>query len=196
MDPDWLLRWQEAAARAVAEDFQNLWARVLVDEVRQPGSHSLRTLAFLASLSRSDVEALMLAARLDMGGFICSDAPGYFHADIHAPLFDLLRDMGLMQDERKGSVTLRSVSRADFRAVVRCQNKALFLRGEGLQVTLPVHQFSRLGREVIGLIPAMADTAYLFAVATALKKRGFQIEIGDWFGQDGGGGLFSEQMTV
>jgi hypothetical protein len=79
---------------------------------------------------------------------------------------------------------------------VRCQNKALFIRGDGLQLTLPVYPFSRLGREVVGLISAMADTAYLFAVANALKKRGFQIEIGDWFGQDGGGGLFSEQITV
>ncbi|HQV40995.1 MAG: DUF2806 domain-containing protein [Moraxellaceae bacterium] len=196
LDPDWLLRWQEAAARAVAEDFQHLWARVLVDEVCQPGSHSLRTLTVLTSLSRSDVEALMLAARLDLGGFICRDAPSYFHADIHEPLFEQLRDMGLMSDDNKGMMTLRSVSREHFRAVVRCQNKALFIRGDGLQLSLPVHPFNRLGREVVSLISAKADTAYLFAVANAVKKRGFQVEIGDWFGQDGGSGLFSEQITV
>lgn len=196
VDPDWLLRWQEAAARAVAEDFQSLWARVLVNEVRHPGSHSLRTLSFLSSLSRSDVESLMLVARLDLGGFICRDAPGYFHADIHGPLFEQLRDMGLMGDESKGMVTLKSVSREDFRAVMRCQNKALFIRGDGLQLTMPVYPFSRLGREVVALIPGMADTAYLFSVGNGLKKRGFQVEIGDWFGQEGGGGLFSEQMTI
>src|SRR5690606_13751855 len=69
VDPDWLLRWQESAARAVATDFQDLWARVLVDEVRQPGSHSLRTLAWLGTLSRADVETLGICARLDLGGF-------------------------------------------------------------------------------------------------------------------------------
>lgn len=196
VDPDWLLRWQESAARAVAEDFQALWARVLVNEVRHPGSHSLRTLSFLSALSRSDVESLMLAARLDLGGFICRDAPGYFHADIHGPLFEQLRDMGLMGDESKGMVTLKSVSREHFRAVMRCQNKALFIRGDGLQLTMPVHPFSRLGREVVALIPGMADTAYLFSVGNGLKKRGFQVEIGDWFGQEDGGGLFSEQMTI
>lgn len=196
VDPDWLLRWREAAARAVAEDFQALWARVLIDEVRQPGAHSLRTLAFLATLSRSDVELLMLAARLDLGGFICRDAPGYFHDEIHGPLLEQLRDMGLMGDDSKGMVTLKSVSREGFRAVMRCQNKALFIRGDGLQLTMPVHPFSRLGREVVALIPGMADTAYLFAVGNGLKKRGFQVDIGDWFGQDGGGGLFSEQMTI
>lgn len=196
VDADWLLRWQEAAARAVAEDFQNLWARVLVNEVRQPGTHSLRTLAFLATLSRSDVEALMLAARLDFGGFICRDAPGYFNADIHEPLFVQLRDMGLMGDESKGMVTLKSVSREGFRAVMRCQNKALFIRGDGLQLTMPVYPLSRLGREVVGLVPAMSDTAYLFAVGNGLKKRDFQVEIGGWFGQEGGSGLFSEQMKI
>lgn len=196
VDADWLLRWQESAARAVAEDFQNLWARVLVNEVRQPGTHSLRTLAFLSSLSRSDVEALMLVTRLDLGGFICRDAPGYFHADIHGPLFEQLRDMGLLGDESKGMVTLKSVSREGFRAVMRCQNKALFIRGDGLQLTMPVYPFSRLGHEVIGLVPGMADTAYLFAVGNGLKKRGLQVDIGDWFGQEGGSGLFSEQMQI
>ena len=104
--------------------------------------------------------------------------------------------MGLMSDDNKGMMTLRSVSREHFRAVVRCQNKALFIRGDGLQLSLPVHPFNRLGREVVSLISAKADTAYLFAVANAVKKRGFQVEIGDWFGQDGGSGLFSEQITV
>lgn len=196
VDADWLLRWQEAAARAVAEDFQNMWARVLVNEVRHPGSHSLRTLAFLATLSRSDVEMLMLATRLDLGGFICRDAPAYFNDAIHGPLFEQLRDMGLMGDDSKGMVTLKSVSREDFRAVLRCQGKALFIRGDGLQLTMPVHPFTRLGREVVGLFQGLADTAYLFAVGNGLKKRGFQVDIGDWFGQDGGTGLFSEQMKI
>ncbi|MDP2229080.1 MAG: DUF2806 domain-containing protein [Moraxellaceae bacterium] len=196
VDADWLLRWQEAAARAVAEDFQSLWARVLLNEVRQPGTHSLRTLAFLATLSRSDLEALSLITRLDLGGFVCREAPGYFHADIHEPLLEHLRDIGLVSEDRKATLTLKSVSKEEFRVVLRCQAKALFIRGEGLHLTLAVYPFTRLGREVIGLFNGMADTAYLVAVGNALKQRGCQVDIGDWFGQKGGTGLFSEQMSL
>lgn len=196
VDADWLLRWQDAAARAVATEFQDLWARVLVNEVRQPGTHSLRTLAFLATLSRSDVEALNLVTRLDLGGFVCHEAPGYFHAAIHEPLFEHLRNIGLLAEDRHDTLTLKSVAQEDFRVVLRCQSKALFIRGDGLHLTLAVCPFTRLGKEVIPLFTGLPDTAYLFAVGNALKKRGYQVEIGDWFGQKGGSGLFSEQMSL
>lgn len=196
VDPDWLLRWQEAAARAVAEDFQALWARVLVNEVIQPGTYSLRTLAFLATLSRSDVEALSLVTRLDFGGYVCHEAPGYFHDAVHGPLFDHLRSIGLLAEGKPTSLTLSSVARDHFRLVLRCQGKALFVQGDGLHLTLAVLPFTRLGREVVPLFTGIPDTAYLFAVGNALKKRGYQVEIGDWFGQKGGSGLFSEQMSL
>ncbi|MFN3586117.1 MAG: DUF2806 domain-containing protein [Moraxellaceae bacterium] len=196
VDADWLLRWQEAAARAVAEDFQLLWARVLVNEVMQPGTHSLRTLAFLATLSRSDVEALNLVTRLDFGGYVCHEAPGYFHAAIHGPLFEHLRNIGLLAEGKPGSLTLASVARDSFRIVLRCQGKALFVQGEGLHLTLAVLPFTRLGKEVVPLFTGIPDTAYLFAVGNALKQRGYRVEMGDWFGQKGGSGLFSEQMAL
>ena len=60
---------------------------------------------------------------------------------------------------------------------------------------LPVFRLTRFGREVFSLCQADADTAYLLAVASELKKRGFTIRLGDWMG-DGVQGLFAERMAV
>jgi hypothetical protein len=194
VDADWLLRWQESAARAVATDFQEMWARVLVDEVRQPGTHSLRTLAFLATLSRADMTTISFMTRLDLGGFICRDAAAYFQHDIHAPMFAQMEAMGLIQPGAE-KIVLRTVADDRFRAVLRCQNKALYLEGEGSELTLGAWLFTPLGREVNGLFTGRPDTGYLFALGNALKRRGYHIDIGDWQGP-GSSGFFSEKISL
>lgn len=194
VDADWLLRWQESAARAVATDFQEMWACVLVDEVRQPGSHSLRTLAFLATLSRADMTTIRFMTRLDLGGFICRDASAYFQRDIHEPMFAQMEVMGLVQAGAE-KVVLRTVSESGFRAVLRCQSKALYLEGEGSELELGAWLFTPLGREVNALFTDRPDTGYLFALGNALKRRGYRIDIGDWQGQ-AGGGFFSEKISL
>lgn len=194
VDADWLLRWQESAARVSATDFQDLWARVLVDEVRQPGSHSLRTLVWLVTLSRADVETIRIVSRLDLGGFVCHEATGYFKEDIHEPMFMQLMDMGLVEDRADASITLRTTVPSGFRSVLRCHSKALVIEGVGEELSLAVRQFTRLGREIFPLFAGSADSAYLFAVGNNLKKRGFKVDIGDWSAK--GGGQFAEKMKL
>jgi hypothetical protein len=198
VDADWLTRWKEAAARAVATDFQDMWARVLVDEVRQPGSHNLRTLAWLNTVSKADMTTLRFMLRLDLGGFISLEAAGYFNKDIHGPMFTQMEAMGFLQPD-PGKTRIKSVEEKNFRAVLRCQNKALYIEGEdeGSEMPMLARTFTALGREVSVLFaPGMADTAYLFAVGNALKKRGFRIDIGDWMTSEGAKGLFSEKMSL
>lgn len=177
VDADWLLRWQEAAGRAVATDFQDLWARVLVDEVRQPGTHSLRVLSFLATLSRADVETIRIVARLDLGGYVCRQAPGYFQADIHDPMFQLLEDMGLMDADAAAEVLLQSTVAGGLKVMLRCHGKALVIEGIGQSLALPVRRFTRMGREVFALFGGSADSAYLFAVGNALKQGGYKASL-------------------
>jgi hypothetical protein len=106
--------------------------------------------------------------------------------------------MGFLQPD-PGKVRIRSVEEQNFRAVLRCQNKALYIEGpdEGSELTLLARSFTALGREISVLFNAgMADTGYLFALGNALKKRGYHIDIGDWLGKGGEKGLFSEKMSL
>lgn len=177
VDADWLLRWQDSAERVVATDFQDLWARILVDETRQPGSHSLRTLGWLATLSRADVETISIAARLDLGGFLCREATGYFKDEIHAPMFAQLAEMGLIDDRDDATMTFRTTAKSGLRIVLRCYHKSLVVEGVGEELSLSAYPFTRLGREIFPLFAGTGDSAYLFAISNGLKKRGFKVEL-------------------
>lgn len=196
VEPDWLWRWKEMACRAVSDDFQDMWARVLVQEVCRPGIHSLRILHFLSLLSSADIATVRLMARLDLGGFICRDASGYYMDEVHEPMLEHMRQMGLISDQEEQAVTLKSVTEQGFRCVLRCQGKALYIEGDDEAPRLSIIPFTLLGREVVSLFPGMADSAYLFALGNELKRRGFRIDIGDWVGQAGGSGLFIEKMSL
>lgn len=195
VDPDWLLRWQENAGRAVAADFQDMWASVLVDEVRQPGTHSLRTLAFLATISKADLTIIRFVMRLNVQGFVCFEAEQYFQPDIHEPMLLQMVDMGLLEPDI-GLVRIRSVADSSFRAVLRSHDKALYIEGDGRELAVKAQKFTALGGRISTLFGGKPDTGYLFALGNALKKRQFRVEIGDWLGQSGGGGLFSEKMSL
>lgn len=195
VDADWLLRWQENAGRAVAKDFQDMWARVLVDEVRQPGTHCLRTQAFLASISRADMTVIRFMAPLDLQGFICLEASNYFNNDIHDPMFAQMADMGLLESEKE-LVRLRSVTEKGFRAVLRCHDKAIYIEGEGRELAVSAHRFTALGRRVVSVLGGASNAGYLFALGNALKKRNYRVDIGDWRGQSDGKGFFSEKMSL
>ena len=47
VDPDWFIRWRNAARDVSGHEAQQLWARVLVEEAKAPGAISLRTVEFL-----------------------------------------------------------------------------------------------------------------------------------------------------
>lgn len=51
VDNDWLTRFFRIAEDVTNEDMQNLWSKILADEIEKPNSYSLRTLELLKDLS-------------------------------------------------------------------------------------------------------------------------------------------------
>lgn len=53
---DWIRVWTDSVERVFDETVRNLWARILVGEVRTTGSYSIRTLNALSGITRKDAE--------------------------------------------------------------------------------------------------------------------------------------------
>lgn len=53
---DWFIRFYEAAGNISNESMQELWAKILAGEIRNPSSYSLRTLDVLKNLTQNDGE--------------------------------------------------------------------------------------------------------------------------------------------
>ena len=55
---EWFERWREYSEKANIEEMQELWAKILNQEIRYGGSISLRTLDFLRSISRKEAKMI------------------------------------------------------------------------------------------------------------------------------------------
>jgi hypothetical protein len=63
LDEDWLYLHSLGARKVSDEDMQTLWARILAEEVKEPGSFSKRTLRFLETLDKTDAEMFTTLCR-------------------------------------------------------------------------------------------------------------------------------------
>jgi len=52
----WMLQFLNSSKYATEEEVQNLWARILSDEVASPGSYSLRTIKTLETMTKKDAD--------------------------------------------------------------------------------------------------------------------------------------------
>lgn len=199
VDPDWLNRWRAGAREIASVALKRYWARLLAGEVLRPGTYSTSTLEFFRVASGTELEMLHIGARFCFHGFIYRDPARYFSPRLHYPTFQSLEDLGLLRGvyDRNEHWSLRSQTREQFRAILPCQHRAIFLESDdpAAQVHIPVFRMTRLGREVFSLCRVESDTAYLAAVARALKEYGFQVQLGDWTGE-GEQALFTEHMEM
>lgn len=68
VDKDWLNRFLDYAEGVSEEEMQNIWAKILAGEVKQPKSFSLRTLNVLRNMTKEDAELFVEVSKYVFGG--------------------------------------------------------------------------------------------------------------------------------
>ena len=63
VDKDWFSRWRAEARLVTSDELRRMWARILVEEVKEPETVSLKTLSVLKNLSKTDIEIFKKVAR-------------------------------------------------------------------------------------------------------------------------------------
>lgn len=85
VDEDWRTRFFDKAQNVSNEALQEIWAKILANEVSSPGSISLRTLNILSDLTKTEGELFQI---------VCSISAG--HVGIyHSPITKIFKDFGL-----------------------------------------------------------------------------------------------------
>lgn len=197
----WLARWWEAAMDSHTESLQLMWAKILGKEVTKPGSFPLRAIEFMRGVSDSDAEVIRIVSRFSFGEYIFIDANQYFSPEIHEAMFDRLEEWGLIRGKLIGEFfkSIPSNDEKAFSAVMRCQNKALYIHAEDhdVQLTFPIYQVTEMGQAIFSLGTGDADMGYLWAVSTEIKEHGFDVTLGDWLEQrDSKHGLLQAKLQV
>ncbi|MGE4310273.1 DUF2806 domain-containing protein [Desulfovibrio sp.] len=70
VSPDWFARWRREAQVIGDQELQNLWGRILAEEVKAPQSVSLNTLDVLKNISANDAESFSDIAKLKINHII------------------------------------------------------------------------------------------------------------------------------
>ena len=70
VDKDWFSRWRAEARLVTSDELRRMWARILVEEVKDPETVSLKTLDILKNLTKKDIDVFIKVARLHIGHLI------------------------------------------------------------------------------------------------------------------------------
>ncbi|AWH49940.1 hypothetical protein C1925_12675 [Stenotrophomonas sp. SAU14A_NAIMI4_5] len=183
-DPDWLERWRENASSTSVERMQDLWAQVLVREVRRPGSFSLRAMDLLRCIDSREAAKIEKVAPLAVNGrFIfvrrTTDESERWIAFGEAVE---LQELGILAGVGGSGIGLQmtSTSSDDFSLGVRVGPYGLGLRGEDASLTVQLTGFkiTAIGSEILQLVAAEPEVSYVEDVGLFLKQQGLNVSLG------------------
>lgn len=178
VDPDWFARWRSFAEDVSKEDMQRLWGRLLAGEVKNPGSYSIHTLAFLSRMSVSDADLISQLAPFRVDNMILADS------------LDLLEKQGITfnkliyLDEIN---VISSITKVRCGKIVHCHEDKRYVRldfgklcmvlftdhSHIEQLEVDVYPISLIGCEIMSLATFEINTHLLNRMVDLAANRGF-----------------------
>lgn len=101
-DFDWLMRFFDAVGNITNDDLQQLWGRVLANEISKPKSCTLRTLDMIRNMSPDEAKTFSILCRYVMqsGNTYYIDSAGFFcEEDHHAECRNYIQSIGMTYEE-------------------------------------------------------------------------------------------------
>lgn len=99
---DWLMRFFDAVGNISNEELQQLWGKVLANEILRPKACSLRTLDMIRNMSTEEAETFSFLCRYVMqsGNTYYIDSAGFFcEEDGHQKCRNYIKNKGLSYEE-------------------------------------------------------------------------------------------------
>ncbi|MCP5015552.1 MAG: DUF2806 domain-containing protein [Ketobacter sp.] len=183
LDRRWFNRWKINASESSNGALQQLWARILVRELINPGTTSLRALEYLSYFGLEDAENLNKLGGWACGDFIYRSALQALPRVFDSALFEQLEEQGIVRGVygKVLSKTLLSQSEDHFTCDLKLAGKLLNISSNQPRPELhvPAYMITSIGRELISLVNATADMEYLEAMVQDLHARGMSVTLSD-----------------
>lgn len=168
VDEDWMTRFIDISQNISNEEMQNLWAKILSDEVSKPNSYSLRTLELLKNLSSNEAKLFVNFTKLGfiLGGRLMVVKSKEFLESYNILLNDqsLLQELNLI-DSNFGY----SIDRGEEIIVDYCGKKVFIKNNSIRQLKFSVLITTKIGNELNGLIDKTYDEQILRDIANAIR---------------------------
>lgn len=183
LDRRWFNRWKVNACEISNGALQQLWARILVRELSNPGSTSLKALEYLAFFTLEDAENLNRLASWCCGDFVYRSAlqalPGQFDTD----LFERLEEQGIVRGVFGKVLSKALLSEVDngYRYRMTLADRQILITSPQMRTELhvPAYMVTHVGRELLSLVSPPVDQAYLELVVQDLQARGMSVQVAE-----------------
>ncbi len=181
IDRRWFNRWKLNACEISNGALQQLWARILVRELSNPGSTSLKALEYLAFFSLEDAENLNRLGSWSCGDFVYRSALQALPDHYDSELFDRLEEQGIVRGVFGKVLSKALISEVDegFRYRMMIANRSVMIMSAQPrnELHVPAYMITHVGRELLSLVAPPVDQAYLELVVQDLHARGMSIQV-------------------
>lgn len=181
IDRRWFNRWKLDACEISNGALQQLWARILVQELANATSTSLKALDYLASFSLQDADNLNRLASWTCGDFIYRSALPELPPQVDPEFFERLEEQGILRgvSGKVLSRTLRSEANGRFYRRLHIADCCLTITSPQPrdELHVPAYVVTHVGRELLGLVTPMVDRVYLDLVVQDLRARGLDVQL-------------------
>lgn len=170
VNPDWMLRFAEAAQNISDEELQNLWAKILTGEIIMPNSCSLRAIETLKNMSKNEFDVFLKICPFICNGFLCKEDGILDQFDINYGMLLILDECNLINST--GAVLTISSKECAAESVKFFDSQNYILLGKSnkkFRVYLPVYKLTESGNLLRKL--AVTDDEYDFMLAYGKHLR-------------------------
>lgn len=149
ISPEWMSRFINSAGEISTEELQKIWAKVLVGEVIQPNSYSMKTLECLRNLSIKDAKLFSKIAN-----YAISDSMIFADTEINQKYDILYRDILTLDDDglinSSGMIVAKHVLHEQEQLILDFGEYALVASStERKTINIPQYPLTRAGIELL-----------------------------------------------
>ena len=186
VDEDWTTRFFNYAEDISNEEMQEIWARILAGEIKQPKSYSLRTLDILRNLSTDEAAIFMKFAKLAITSSTTTFILSLKKNKLLEEKYEIRYSDRLLLEEL-GFITANDLA-FQMMATKDLPAKIVFTVGNFCVIqeklpNKPQHQlevlvFTKIGRQLLNLVNVTPDLDYVQLLATNLNRQIGKIQYG------------------
>lgn len=173
LDSDWITRFFKITEDITNEEMQNLWSKILADEIERPNSYSLRTLETLKNLSSK--EAILFSHFVKICCFpgrktkliTINDSDFLNKYNITLEDMQLLEELNLVNSLLGFNIHPHTDCH-----LIYCDKLILIKNNSNSKIYFPVYTLTTIGQEISTIIEKEFYLSYAKNISHYFKKNG------------------------
>lgn len=186
VEPDWCVRFIEAAADCGDRAGQEMWAALLALEAEENGTVPQVTFRVMSTLNRSMIRWIAILAKFRINNFLVRLSDEFFgERELTGDCILLLEEYGLLRTNRDLSKVFTSQKPDSFSTNLLYADKVVRVSHDdpGADLTLPCYRLSEAGtaltRAAGRLSRVEADLDYLLEIVKLVESQGYTVAQAD-----------------